>query len=75
MIDKGTNKSELRDKSGISTALLAQLGRIKNLKTAVLIKIYSAPDWGVSDIIEVKDVQADTKKKDNIRMMVQIPEF
>ena len=55
LIDKNMNKSELRDKSKISTASLAKLGRNENVTTAVLIKICDALDCDVADIMEVID--------------------
>ena len=55
LIDKNMNKSELRDKSKISTASLAKLGRNENVTTAVLIKICDALDCDVADIMEVVD--------------------
>lgn len=59
LIDKNMNKSELRDKSKISTASLAKLGRNENLTTAVLLKICNALDCDVSDIMEVIEEPVD----------------
>lgn len=55
LIDKNMNKSDLRDKSKISTASLAKLGRNENLTTAVLLKICDALDCDIADIMEVKE--------------------
>ena len=55
LIDKNLNKSDLRDKSKISTASLAKLGRNENLTTAVLLKICDALDCDIADIMEVKE--------------------
>lgn len=44
------NKTDLRDKSQISTASLAKLGRNENLTTAVLLKICNALDCDISDM-------------------------
>lgn len=64
LIDKNMNRSELRDKSKISTASLAKLGRNENLTTAVLLKICNALDCDISDIMEVKDGE-DNKSVEN----------
>jgi DNA-binding Xre family transcriptional regulator len=61
LIDKNMNKSDLRDKSKISTASLAKLGRNENLTTAVLLKICNALDCDVSDIMEVIEEPSDNK--------------
>ena len=61
LIDKNMNKSDLRDKSKISTASLAKLGRNENLTTAVLLKICNALDCDVSDIMEVIEEPSEKK--------------
>lgn len=45
-------KKELREKSGISTASLAKLGKGENLTTDVLLKICEALDCNINEIIE-----------------------
>lgn len=55
LIDKKMNRTELKEKSGISTASLAKLGKGENLTTAVLLKICSALDCNISDIMDVVD--------------------
>lgn len=55
LIDKKMNRTDLKDKSGISTASLAKLGKNENLTTAVLLKICSALDCNISDIMDVID--------------------
>ena len=49
------NRTGLKEKSGISTASLAKLGKNENLTTAVLLKICSALDCNISDIMDVID--------------------
>ena len=63
LIDKNMNRSELRNKSKISTASLAKLGKNENLTTAVLLKICNALECDISDIMEVIDT--DDKKQGN----------
>ena len=55
LIDKKMNRTELKEKSGISTASLAKLGKNENLTTAVLLKICSSLDCNISDIMDVID--------------------
>ena len=52
LIDKKLNKTELREKAGISTGTLAKLGKNEYVSTEVLEKICNALDCGVGDVIE-----------------------
>ena len=53
LIDKKMNRTEMKEKSGISTASLAKLGKNANITTDVLVKICEALDCDISDIMEV----------------------
>lgn len=53
LIDRGMNKSQLRELSGISSASIAKLGKNKNVTTEVLLKICMALDCDISDIMEI----------------------
>lgn len=53
LIDKKWNRTKLKEKSGISTASLAKLGKNANITTDVLVKICEALDCDVSDIMEI----------------------
>lgn len=56
LIDMNMNKSDLREKSGISASSVAKLGKGENITTDVLIKICEALDCRLEDIMEsVKD--------------------
>lgn len=55
LIDKKMNRTELKEKSGISTSSLAKLGKNENLTTSVLIKICNALDCNIGDIMDVID--------------------
>lgn len=64
LIDKGMNKKELRELSGISTASMAKLGRGDNITTDVLLRICAALDCQISDILEtLPDEEATNSKK------------
>jgi len=52
LIDKGMNKKELRELSGISTASIAKLGKGENITTDVLLRICTALNCHISDIME-----------------------
>ena len=52
LIDKGMKKSDLREKSGISSASLAKLGKGENITTDVLLRICEEMDCRIEDILE-----------------------
>lgn len=56
-------KKELREKSGISTASLAKLGKGENLTTDVLLKICEALDCNINEILETvpETIEEETK--------------
>ena len=60
LIDKGMNKKELRLAAGVSTAVIAKLGKGSNLTTDVLLKICNVLDCDIADICEI--VQRDAEK-------------
>lgn len=52
MIDKGINKTQLREKTGISTNSLAKLGKNESVQLEILIKICSVLKCNVDDIVD-----------------------
>ena len=52
LIDRGMNKKDLRELSGISTSTIAKLGKGENITTDVLLKICTALNCQISDILE-----------------------
>ena len=52
LIDKGMKKSDLREKSGISSASLAKLGKGDNITTDVLLRIWEVMDCHIENILE-----------------------
>jgi DNA-binding Xre family transcriptional regulator len=52
LIDKNMNKRELKRVSGVSTASIAKLSKGENITTDVLLKICTALDVGINDIME-----------------------
>ena len=56
IIDRGINKSELRELTGIGTNTLAKLSKNQPVSMDVLLKICSRLDCDISDICEfIKD--------------------
>ena len=53
MIDCGMNKTQLREKAGVSTNVIAKLGRGENVTTDVLVKICKALQCDIADILEI----------------------
>lgn len=57
-------KKQLREKSGISTASLAKLGKGENLTTDVLLRICEALNCNINEIIETVPDYADEEKEE-----------
>lgn len=55
LIDKNMNKTELRTVTGITTTVLAKLGRNEHVNTEVLVKICKALECNIEDIVEIVD--------------------
>jgi putative transcriptional regulator len=56
LIDRDMSKADLRDAAGVSSASIAKLANGSNITTDVLLKICTALDCKVEDIIEtIKD--------------------
>ena len=53
LIDRDMNKKDLCDAAGISTATVTKMGKGGHVTTEVLLKICTALDCGVEDIMEV----------------------
>jgi len=53
LIDKKMTKGDLRELSGVSTASMAKLSKGANITTDVLIKICTALDCDICDIMEL----------------------
>lgn len=53
MIDCGLNKTQLREKAGVSTNVIAKLGKSENVSMDVLVKICKALQCDIADVIEL----------------------
>jgi DNA-binding Xre family transcriptional regulator len=52
LIDKKMNKQDLRIATGISTSVMAKLGKGQSVTTDILLKICKALDCDFADIME-----------------------
>nr|WP_207106260.1 helix-turn-helix transcriptional regulator [Erysipelothrix sp. strain 2 (EsS2-7-Brazil)] len=52
LIDRGMTKQDLRKTTGLSSASIAKLGKGQNVNTDVLIRICSALNCNLHDIVE-----------------------
>lgn len=53
LIDKNMKKKELGEAAGISNTLIAKLGKNENVTVEVLVKICTALDCNIEDILEL----------------------
>ncbi len=57
MIDCGLNKTQLREMAGVSTNVIAKMGKGKNVSMDVLIKICKALQCNIADIVEIVELE------------------
>lgn len=53
LIDKGITKTEMRKKAGISTSVLAKMGKNETVSMDTLARIAAAMECGLDDIVAV----------------------
>lgn len=53
LIDKSMKKKELCEMAGVSSSLIAKLGKNENVTVDVLVKICNALDCKIDDIMEI----------------------
>jgi len=54
LIDRGLTKTELKDIAGVSTNIIAKMGKGEPVSMESLAKITTALQCGLDDIVEVK---------------------
>lgn len=59
LIDRDMNKQDLKKISGISSASVAKLGKGENITTEVLLRICTALQCDIGDIMEIVEDDAD----------------
>lgn len=62
LIDKGTNKTKLRDATHMSSSTMAKLGNNQAVALPVLEKICAELDCNIGDIMEFADLEAVKKE-------------
>ena len=55
LIDRDMSRTQMRLKAGISTKTLAKLGKNEDVNTDILVKICSALECNVADIMDITD--------------------
>ena len=63
LIERDMTKTDLRDKTGISTVSLAKLGKDENITTDVLLKICNGLDCDISEIMETVKEQVGVQQE------------
>lgn len=58
LIDKEMSRTQMRLKAGISTKALAKLGKNENVNIDILIKICSALECDITDIMEIVNIKS-----------------
>lgn len=53
LIDKNMKKKDLGEAAGISNSLIAKMGKNENVTVDVLVRICSALNCGIDDIMEL----------------------
>lgn len=53
LIDKEMSKTQLREQTGITTNVLAKMGKNENVSTEVICKICKALNCQITDIMEL----------------------
>ena len=53
LIDRNMKKKELAERAGLSLATITKMGKNGHVTTEVLLKICTALDCGVDDIMEI----------------------
>ena len=57
LIDKDIKKKDLSEKAGISPATITKMGKGGHVTTEVLVKICTALDCTINDIVEIVEVK------------------
>jgi DNA-binding Xre family transcriptional regulator len=58
LLDKHLTKKDLCRLAGVSTAVVAKLTKGRNVETDVLIKICTAMECNIADIMEIVDIES-----------------
>lgn len=64
LIDKGINKNQLHEMTGLSTSTITKLVNGENVNTDVLEKICKVLECQVGDIVEIEEDSENGKNED-----------
>lgn len=64
LIDRDMMKKDLREKAGLTTNVIAKMGKEENISTEVLCKICDVLKCGIDDIIEI--IPDETRDRDEL---------
>jgi len=67
LIDKGMNKTQLCQASGISTSTISKLGKNETMNMASMMKICRVLDCDIGDIVEMIDNDQAQDKNSNLQ--------
>lgn len=56
LIDKGMNKTDLRNKAHLSSGTMAKLGKNENVTTDIIVRICTVLQCDLADIMELQPV-------------------
>lgn len=62
LIDKGITKTEMRKAAGISSSVLAKMGKNKSVSMDTLARIAATMECGLDDIVEINADKQREKK-------------
>ena len=62
LIDKKITKTDMRKQAGISTNILAKMGKGEPVSMESLAKICTVLDCGLDDIVKIKPQETDTSE-------------
>lgn len=55
LIDKGMNKTQLKDAAGLSSSTISKMGKNEQISMDSMLKICKALNCDIGDIVEVKN--------------------
>ena len=55
LIDRNMNRKDLREITGISSTCVAKMGKGSNISTDIIVRICTALDCDITDILELVD--------------------
>lgn len=57
LIDKGINKTQLKDAAGVSSSTISKMGKNEQISMDSMLKICKALGCNIGDIVEIENVE------------------